>query len=101
MSKGRRPPDEGDIQEVREALGMVAVAGPEVYWLYAGKDGEWYMRREGDGNPPAWRSFATRAAALTAIRVAAARCTSYCLYLQDEDGQFVIEQSAAKDGPTS
>lgn len=86
-------PDERVIHEIREALGTIPVAGPQIYRLYPGRDGEWYVRSEGDGQPPRWQSFASRVAALSAIHLAAARCASYCLYLQDEDGGVAIERS--------
>jgi hypothetical protein len=89
------PPDEHAIRQIRDALGAVPVDWLEIYWLYAGKDGAWHLRRESGGLPPCWRSFATREAALTAVQIAAARCTSYCLYVQDADGNVTLEQAVA------
>ena len=77
-----------EMHSIREALGAIAMAAPAVFWLYHGEDGDWHVRREGD---PDDRSFSSREAALKALRLAAVRCMSYCLFLQDITGRFEQE----------
>jgi hypothetical protein len=72
-------------QEIRDALGAVAAAAPAVFWLYQREGGQWHVRREGDTEDC---SFPDRESALKAIQIAAVRCTSYCMFLQDITGQF-------------
>src|SRR5262245_11760415 len=67
------------VTAIREALGAVAVGEPTTYWLYAEGAGEWCVRREGSSAP---ERFANRDEALAFARLAVARCSSYCLYLQ-------------------
>jgi hypothetical protein len=77
-----------EIEQIRRALGAVATAEPAVFWIYFGRDRLWRARREGE---PSDMSFANREAARTFVKVLAARCRSYRLYVQDEDGGFVEE----------
>lgn len=77
-----------ETQEMRTALGAVAIAAPAVYWLYLGEDARWRIHREGD---PDARCYPDRDQALHALRLAVIRCASYCLFLQEADGRFVRE----------
>jgi len=77
-----------EIQEIRSALGAVALGEPSVFWLFRGEDGDWHLRREGEDGD---RTFSDREAALKALRLAAVRCASYCLYIEDLSGRFERE----------
>jgi hypothetical protein len=59
-----------------------------VFWLFQHENGEWNVRREGDLED---RSYPDRESALKDLRLAAARCMAYCLFLQDTGGQFERE----------
>ena len=78
-----------EIEAIREALGVVAIAQPAVCWLYLGEDGSWWVRREGETEE---RWFPTRELAVAAVQLVVARFKSYCLYLQGEDGRVVRSQ---------
>ena len=41
---------ESHVQQIRRALGAVAVRDPAVFWLYPDQSGGWWVRREGDEN---------------------------------------------------
>ena len=77
-----------EIEEISRALGAVATAEPAIFWIYFGRDGLWRARREGQ---PSEKSFANRDAARAYVEVLAARCRSYRLFFQDEDGGFTEE----------
>jgi hypothetical protein len=77
--------DDPVVAAIRDALGAVAVAKPAAYWLFAEAEGDWCVRREGHGEV---HRFASRERALTFIRLAVVRCSSYCLCLQDVDGRI-------------
>jgi hypothetical protein len=79
-----------EIEQVRRALGAIATAEPAIFWIYLGRDRVWRARREGD---TAEKRFTDREAARGFVEVLAARCRSYRLFVQDEDGRFV-EQCA-------
>ena len=79
-----------NIQAIREALGAIPLGGPMVCWVYPAADGEWRVQCEGDA---AARSFDSRARALTAALLSAARAASYSLYVCDEDGRIMRCQS--------
>jgi hypothetical protein len=74
-----------EIEQVRRALGVVAVAEPAVFWIYMTQDRQWHVRREG---APGEQAFVSRDAARTFIEVAVARCRSYRLFIEDERGGF-------------
>jgi len=77
-----------EVQEIRDALGIVALKAPTVCRLYLGADGEWRVRCDGSEE----RSFATRELALTAAKLTVARCAAYCLHVECEDGRVVTSQ---------
>jgi hypothetical protein len=79
-----------EIEQIRHALGVVAMAEPAVFWIYLGADGMWRSRREGDALE---RHYASRGATRAFVEVLAARCSAYRLFVQGEDGAF-IEESA-------
>jgi hypothetical protein len=79
-----------EIEQIRHALGTVATAEPAVFWVYLGRDRLWRARREGE---PSEKSFANREAARAFVKILAARCRSYRLFIQDEDGGFVEESA--------
>ena len=87
MSTIRRRDERADleIEQVRRALGVVAVAEPAVFWVYMTQDRQWHVRREG---APVEQAFVSRDAARTFIEVAVARCRSYRLFIEDERGGF-------------
>lgn len=77
-----------EIQEIRNALGAVALGEPAVFWLFRSEDGDWHLRREGEADD---RAFSNRDSALKALRLAAVRCSSYCLYIENVAGRFEQE----------
>jgi hypothetical protein len=79
-----------DIDQIRHALGVVAIAEPAVFWIYLGEDGQWRSRREGDVLE---RHYASRGAARAFVEVLAARCSAYRLFVQGERGGFVEENA--------
>jgi hypothetical protein len=79
-----------EIEQIREALGAVAMAEPAVFWIYFGRDRLWRVRREGDTLE---NSLPSRQAARAFVQVLAARCRSYRLFVEDEDGGFVEESA--------
>jgi hypothetical protein len=80
-----------EIEQIREALGAVAMAEPAVFWIYFGRDRLWRVRREGDTLE---NSLPSRQAARAFVQVLAARCRSYRLFVEDEDGGFVEESAS-------
>ncbi len=84
-----------EIAEMQEALGAVASARPAVFWIFRKDDKRWYVRLEGESGE---QGFADRGAAQDFAKLIAARCRSYRVFVQKEDGAF-IEQCArwAKD----
>jgi hypothetical protein len=83
--RGLKSRENAEMQQLREALGAIAVGRPAVYWLYLGEDARWYLRREGD---PDEQVYATRDEAVESLHLAVLRCASYCLFLQDGNGRF-------------
>ena len=77
-----------EIADIRNALGAVPLGEPSVFWLFRGEDGDWHVRREGEAGD---RTFANRESALKALRLAAVRCASYCLFIEDVSGRFEQE----------
>lgn len=77
-----------EVAAIRDALGAIAVGAPAAYRLYAGPQGDWCVRREGESEG---RHFASRQEALMFARLAVARCASYCLYLEESDGRTTRE----------
>ena len=69
----------------------VAMAEPAVFWIYFGRDRLWRVRREGDTFE---KSLPSRQAARAFVQVLAARCRSYRLFVEDEDGGFVEESAS-------
>ena len=80
-----------EIEEIRLALGAIALEAPAVFWIFLGRDRLWRTRREGD---PLERSFPDREGARAFVELLAARCRSYRLFIQDEDGRFVEESAS-------
>jgi hypothetical protein len=74
----------------QNALGAVAAGPPAVFWLYADRDGQWWVRREGETKD---RQFRTKEEALSFLRVSAARCSSCRLILRTPPGAQVQEKS--------
>ena len=74
-----------EIAEMQDALGAVAGAGSAVFWIFQKNDGRWYVRLEGDHGE---ESFADRDSALGFAKVGAARCRSYRIFIQRDDGFF-------------
>jgi hypothetical protein len=66
-----------EIEQVRQALGVVAVAEPAVFWVYMDQHRQWHVRREG---APGQQAFVSRDAARTFVEVVAARCRSHRLF---------------------
>src|SRR5262249_47330570 len=96
-----------EIEQVRRALGAVAAAEPAVFWVYMDQHRHWHLRR---GGAPGEHACASRDAARAFVEVAAARCSSYRLLIEDEDGGFAaqsagwpaaLRQSFAADQATS
>ena len=77
---------DGEITEMQNALGAIAAARPAVFWIFHKDDGRWYVRLEGEAGE---QSFADRQAAQDFAKVAAARCRSYRVFAQQDDGAFV------------
>jgi hypothetical protein len=75
-----------EIAEMQDALGAVAAAQPAVFWIFRKNDGRWRLRLEGDKGE---QGFADRQAAQDFAKVVAARCRSYRVFAQQEDGVFV------------
>src|SRR5258706_10645625 len=88
MSGMRRKNDQTttEIEQIRQALGVVAIAEPAVFWIYLGEDGRRRSRREGDVLE---RHYVSRAAARAFVEVLAARCSAYRLFVQGEEGGFI------------
>ena len=90
---GMRRRDEGiarEIEQIRHALGAVALAMPAVFWVYRRQDGHWWARREGDELE---RRFETRGDARAHVELLAARCRSWRLFIEDENGGFAAEHA--------
>jgi len=79
-----------EIAQIREALGAVAAAAPAGFWIYRRRDGKWAARREGAVSE---RVFDSREAAESDVELLAARCRSYRLFIQEEDGTFTEEHA--------
>ncbi len=77
-----------EIEQIRSALGAIATAEPAVFWIYRGRDRSWRARREGE---TAEKCFTSREVARSFVELIAARCRSYRLFVQDENGGFVEE----------
>ncbi len=76
---------DNEIAEMQNALGAIAAARPAVFWIFEKDDGRWYVRLEGDAGE---RGFADRQAAQDFAKVVAARCCSYRVFAQQDDGAF-------------
>ena len=76
---------DNEIAEMQNALGAIAAARPAVFWIFRKDDDRWYVRLEGDSNE---QGFADRQAAQDFAKVVAARCRSYRVFAQQEDGSF-------------
>ena len=90
---GVRRRDEGlarEIEHIRHALGAVALAAPAVFWVYRRQDGRWWARREGDELE---RCFESKADACAHVELLAARCRSWRLFVEDENGGFAAEHA--------
>jgi hypothetical protein len=90
---GVRRRDEGlarEIEQIRQALGAVALAVPAVFWVYRRQDGRWWARREGDDRE---RCFESKADACAHVELLAARCRSWRLFVEDENGGFAAEHA--------
>lgn len=74
-----------DIAEMQDALGAVAAARPAVFWIFRKGDGRWYARMEGE---PGEHGFVDRQAARDFAKIVAARCRSYRVLAQQDDGSF-------------
>lgn len=74
-----------EVIEMRDALGAVPLAEPAVFWIFQKDDGRWYVRLEG---APGEHGFADRQSAQDLAKVAAARCRSYRILSQQDDGSF-------------
>jgi hypothetical protein len=79
-----------EIAQIREALGAVAAAEPAVFWIYRRRDGQWAARREGALSE---KVFDSREAAEADVEVLAARCRSYRLFIEEQDGAFTEENA--------
>jgi len=79
-----------EIAQIREALGAVAAAAPAVFWIYRRRDGKWAARREGAVSE---RVFDSRQAAESDVELLAARCRSYRLFVEEENGKFTEENA--------
>jgi len=71
--------EDAEMRALAEALGAVAAGPPAVFWLYADREGRWWVRREGETKD---RQFHKRDEALNFLRMSAARCSSYRLVLK-------------------
>ena len=90
---GVRRRDEGlasEIEQIRQALGAVALALPAVFWVSRCQDGRWWARREGDDRE---RRFESKADACAHVELLAARCRSWRLFIEDENGGFAEEHA--------
>ena len=79
-----------EIVHIREALGAVAAAEPAVLWVYRRRDGQWAARREGALSE---KVFDSREAAEADVELLAARCRSYRLFIEEENGSFTEESA--------
>jgi hypothetical protein len=79
-----------EIAQIREALGAVAAVAPAVFWIYRRQDGQWAARREGAVSE---RIFDSRKAAESDVELLAARCRSYRVFIEDENGKFTEENA--------
>jgi hypothetical protein len=79
-----------EIAHIREALGAVAVAEPAVFWVYRRRDGQWATRREGALSE---KIFDSREAAEADVEGLVARCRSYRLFIEEQDGGFTEENA--------
>ena len=87
---GTRRRDEGlavEIEDIRRALGAVALAEPAVFWVYR-RDDQWWTRREGSASE---QRFASPEDARAHAKLLAARCRSWRLFMEDESGGFTEE----------
>lgn len=85
-----------EVVEMRDALGAVAAAEPAVFWIFQKDDGRWYVRLEGE---PGEHGFADRQSAQDLAKIAAARCRSYRIFSQQDDGSFAELQARWPEAP--
>jgi hypothetical protein len=79
-----------EIAQIREALGAIAAAAPAIFWIYRRQDGKWAARREGAVSE---RLFDSRAEAESDVELLAARCRSYRLFIEEDNGKFTEENA--------
>jgi Uncharacterized protein conserved in bacteria (DUF2188) len=79
-----------EIAHIREALGAVAAGEPAVFWVYRRRDGQWAARREGALSE---KVFDSREAAEADVEALVARCRSYRLFIEGQDGTFTEENA--------
>jgi hypothetical protein len=72
-----------NIEQVRSALGVVPTEEPATFWIYRDSDGLWRVRRE---RSTAEETFASRRSAYCCVALAAARCRSYRIHVEDDHG---------------
>ena len=90
MFDNDRLPQTDEITEMQNALGAVAAGRPAVFWIFRKDDGRWYVRLEGDTGE---QGFTDRQAAQDFAKVIAARCRSYRVFTQGEDGAFTEKRA--------
>ena len=86
------------VTRIREALGAVAVGEPGLFWVYADPAGGWCVRRDGDGEE---RRFRSRREARAYMQLQAARCRSYRVIIDGDDGTVVDQSSGGEDSPAA
>ena len=79
-----------EIAQIRDALGAIAAGEPAILWVYRRGDGQWATRREGATSE---KVFDSREAAEADVELLAARCRSYRLFIEEENGSFTEESA--------
>jgi len=87
MNKHRRVEDVRDLRvdQVRAALGAIAVSQPAVFWVYVDDADRWCIRREGTRGE---QKYDSRRMCFDRLAVDIVRCSSCRLFLQDRDGRI-------------
>jgi hypothetical protein len=70
------------VDQVRAALGAIAVSEPAVFWVYVDDADRWCIRREGT---PGEQKFDSQRMCFDSLAVDIVRCSSYRLFLQGRD----------------
>ena len=77
-----------EIQQVRKALGAVAVGDSAVFWVFMNRSAQWCLRREGASGE---LKFDSQRMCLDRLNSELVRCASYRLFVQGSDGPIDSE----------